>query len=140
MPSIAERLIGRVIASRLTERTVTGWTSWLWRTQLGTLGARSRIRRHVVIHSPRSVRIGELVSVGEFVHVWGAGGVTIGNRVLIAPHVAITSQTHPLESARRSETVMNPVVIEDDVWIGAHAVILPGVTIGRGAVIGAGAG
>lgn len=139
MSSLPEQLLGRMLSSNSMEQIATGWASWLWRIQLGALGTGSRIRRHVVIRSPRSVCIGEFASVGEFVHIWGAGRVTIGNRVLIASHVAITSQTHRLEMTRHHENVLNPVVIEDDVWIGAHAVILPGVTIGHGAVVGAGA-
>jgi acetyltransferase-like isoleucine patch superfamily enzyme len=89
---------------------------------------------------PDRIEIGRDVSVNAFVHIWGSGGVSIGDRTMIASHVAITSVTHDYNSAEMYKTVVTkPVVIGADVWIGAHAVIVPGVTICDGAVIGAGA-
>ncbi|MBW4518926.1 MAG: acyltransferase [Scytolyngbya sp. HA4215-MV1] len=90
------------------------------------------------IINPGNLEIGNGVSIGTYVHMWCQGGITIGNRVLIASHTAITSVTHNHSKAdMRKDTIRQPVIIEDDVWIGAHAVILPGITIGKGAVIGA---
>jgi acetyltransferase-like isoleucine patch superfamily enzyme len=60
--------------------------------------------------------------------------------VLIGPHVTLTSAGHPVEvDQRRSGITHAPIVIEDDVWTGAAATITPGVRIGRGSVVGAGA-
>lgn len=66
--------------------------------------------------------------------------VYIGNHVMIAPNVTISATGHPVDAEiRRKGTQFSvPVVIGDDVWIGANAVILPGVHIGDRAVIGAG--
>ncbi len=66
--------------------------------------------------------------------------VNIGNNVLIGPQVGIYAAYHPLDVATRiaGYEAAKPVTICDDVWIGGHVSILPGVTIGRGAVIGAG--
>jgi len=63
----------------------------------------------------------------------------IGNRVSIAPRVTIVTSSHPNRSRIRpvAPVAAGPVVIEDDVWIGAVAVVLPGVRIRRGAVVGA---
>lgn len=65
----------------------------------------------------------------------------IGDRVSIAPRVTIVTSSHPNLSRIRpfAPTAKGRVAIDADAWIGAHAVILPGVTIGRGAVVGAGA-
>ncbi len=65
--------------------------------------------------------------------------VEIGNNVFIAPNAIISPVTHPLNAEERRRLQISKVVIEDDVWIGANAVILPGVTLGRGSVVGAGA-
>lgn len=65
--------------------------------------------------------------------------VEIGNNVFIAPNVVISPVTHPKEAKNRRTLIGGKVTIEDDVWIGANAVILPGVTLHRGAVVGAGA-
>ena len=67
--------------------------------------------------------------------------MTIGDDVMIAPNVTITAATHPVHPALRAQGLQynKPVVIGSRVWIGAGAVVLPGVTIGDGSVIGAGA-
>jgi acetyltransferase-like isoleucine patch superfamily enzyme len=99
-----------------------------------------RMQHPVVIEHPEKVFIGQGCSVAAFLHVWGGGGVTIGDRVLIASHVSIVSETHDYNAHPMAETsIRKPVVIEDDVWLGTHCTILPGVTVGRGAVVGAGA-
>ena len=66
--------------------------------------------------------------------------VTIGDHVMIAPNVSIYTAGHPLHPDSRNSGYEygQSVTIWDDVWIGGSVVILPGVTIGRGAVIGAG--
>jgi acetyltransferase-like isoleucine patch superfamily enzyme len=66
-------------------------------------------------------------------------GLTIGNRVSIAPNVTLITSSHPNNSWIRdfAPVARGPIVIEDDAWIGASAIVLPGVRIGRGAVVGA---
>jgi maltose O-acetyltransferase len=66
--------------------------------------------------------------------------VNIGNNVFFGPGVQIYTATHPLDAAERRSGVESalPVTIGNDVWIGGGAIILPGVSIGFGAVIGAG--
>ena len=66
--------------------------------------------------------------------------VFIGNNVMCAPNVTISATGHPVHPQLRThgEQFSFPVTIEDNVWIGSGAVLLPGVTIGRNSVIGAG--
>ncbi|MFF1544405.1 sugar O-acetyltransferase [Streptomyces sp. NPDC058291] len=66
--------------------------------------------------------------------------IRIGNGVMIAPSVTLTTTGHPVHPARRADfgRFSEPIVIEDKVWIGSNAVVLPGVRIGYGSVIGAG--
>lgn len=111
-----------------------------WRARLERLGAGTEIYPYVVINGAENVRIGNHCSLGAFLHIWGEGGVTIGDDVLIASHTAITSLTHNKHAIRfRGTLVKKPVIIGDNVWIGAGSVILPGVSIGSGSIIGAGA-
>ena len=98
-----------------------------------------RLRMPVVIYDPEHLEMGDQIDIGEFTHIRANGGVRIGNRVLIASHVVIASRAHPIALPRYGVVEDAPIVIEDDVWIGAGAIVLPGVTVGRGAVIGAGA-
>lgn len=94
---------------------------------------------HVIIHGPEQVAIGARCAIAEFVHIWGGGGITIGNDVMVASHAVITSLTHDTcAKVYRESLIARPVLIEDNVWIGAGSVILPGVRIGTGSVIGAG--
>ncbi|MFI2779872.1 sugar O-acetyltransferase [Streptomyces sp. ALB3] len=66
--------------------------------------------------------------------------IRIGDDVMIAPSVTLTTTGHPVHPSRRADfgRFSEPIVIEDKVWIGSNAVILPGVRIGYGSVIGAG--
>lgn len=67
--------------------------------------------------------------------------LTLGDRVSIAPRVTLVLSSHPNESRIRSFAPVKraPIVIEADAWLGAGVVVLPGVRIGRGAIIGANA-
>ncbi len=70
-------------------------------------------------------------------------GVTIGDKVLMGPNVYVVTQNHVFSDTTKpiieqAMTELRPVVIEDDCWIGARTIILPGVRIGHGSIIGAG--
>ncbi|OFW15360.1 MAG: hypothetical protein A3F69_02290 [Acidobacteria bacterium RIFCSPLOWO2_12_FULL_66_10] len=103
------------------------------------VGTSVRLRMPVTIYQPEGLVLGSQIDVGEYVVIRASGGVTIGDRVLVAAHAVITSRQHPTRLPRFGVTEDAPVVIGDDVWIGAGAVILPGVTVGCGAIVGAGA-
>ncbi len=98
-----------------------------------------RVRMPTIIYNPEKIFVGNQVDIGEFCHIRAGGNLRIGNRVLIASHAIITTQGHPLEPPRWGVTKESPISIGDDVWIGAGAVVLPGVRVGDGAVISAGA-
>ncbi|MFI5656008.1 DapH/DapD/GlmU-related protein [Streptomyces anulatus] len=83
---------------------------------------------------------GENVFVNQGCTFMDKGGIRIGNGVMIAPKVSLITGGHPLPLAeRRAYLSFAPIVIEDDVWVGAAAVITQGVTVGAGAVVAAGA-
>lgn len=83
---------------------------------------------------------GERVFINQECFFLDFGGITIGDRVLIGPRVTLTTAGHPVEPGERFDHITHaPIVIEDDVWVGAAATITPGVTIGHGSVVGAGA-
>lgn len=101
------------------------------------------------------IEIGDWCYVGDLTRIWSGESVKIGNNVLLSHNVFITDTTaHELEyeiraerykeliksgfPATKSTIKTRPIVIEDYVWINPNSIILPGVTIGRGAIIASG--
>ncbi|RZK57792.1 MAG: acyltransferase [Pedobacter sp.] len=89
-----------------------------------------------------NIEIGKNTFLGEYVIIYGHGGVNIGENTLIAMHTCIVSSNHEIPKKnsliRSKGDVLLPVKIGSDVWIGAGSKILGGTTIGNGCVIGAG--
>lgn len=107
------------------------------------IGKRTTIYPGVWIFPGKDLYVGDDVDIALDVIITTNGGVKIGHRVLIGYRAQILSQNHsiPDRSSKIFDSKHNrkAVVIGDDVWIGANSIILPGVTIGEGAVIAAGA-
>ena len=102
----------------------------------------SNLQGAIYVKSGASLTIGNDVGMSS-TRMWIHESVTIGDNVKIGACVLITdTDAHPLDYlARRSSnegTKSAPIVIEDDVWVGAHSIILKGVTIGARSIIGAG--
>ena len=98
-----------------------------------------------------NISVGSNVSINMNCTFIDCNKITIGNDTLIAPGVHLTTATHPVELADRLtpnwnpasgeyrwRTYAKPIAIGNGCWIGANVVVLPGVTIGDGAVVGAG--
>jgi acetyltransferase-like isoleucine patch superfamily enzyme len=104
-------------------------------------GKKISIQFPICIRGKNYVELGNNVGIGNYVHIWGSGGLKIGNNVLIASHVTISTLSHDYthENMNKAPVIAKPINIEDGVWIASNSVILPGVTIGEGAVIAAGA-
>ncbi len=118
-------------------------------------GAHSKILgQFLVMGHGGTICIGESCFVGEHSRIWSANSIIIGDRVLISHNVNIHDHnSHSLSAESRhihfnqifsaghpavlADVPSAPVVIEDDVWIGFNATILKGVTVGKGAIIGA---
>ena len=106
----------------------------------GKCGARVTLYQPLVVELAENIEIGDDVSISAFVHMWGNGGIKIGDRTMIASHCAIVSGTHdPNSPTMFTSLIKRPVEIHNDVWIGSHAIVFPGVIVGEHAVIGAGA-
>lgn len=93
----------------------------------------------VQIEGREFIKLGNHVSINAFVHIWGQGGITIGNDTLIASHVALVSVTHDTKAIKFSESIIEkPIRIGNNVWLGSHCVIMPGITIEDNVIVGAG--
>ena len=98
-------------------------------------------------HFLPSIKIKDCVYIGESSHITAIDFIEIGNGVCIGPHVLITDNAHGasdksflnMPPLARPLFSKGPVIIEDFVWIGEKASIMPGVTIGKNAIVGANA-
>jgi len=93
----------------------------------------------LAVHHPEGLSLGNHVRIGEFSVLRASGGLRIGDRVLMAANVVITTRGHEVDHPRWMTVEDRPVTIGDDVWIGAGAIVLPGVTVGAGSIVAAGA-
>lgn len=102
------------------------------------IGKGSTIHTCARFYNPENISIGEDSIVGEGAVLDGRDELTIGNHVDIASDVMIYNAKHDIKDPS-FKAIHAPVVIEDYVFIGPRAIILPGVTVKKGAVVGAGA-
>ena len=106
---------------------------------LKSVGKEVTLRMPVKVYHPDCLEIGNKVDIGEYSFLRASGGLKIGNNVLIAGGVFITTRGHSITIPRYGLVEDSSVEIADNVWIGANAVVLPGVKIGEGAIVAAGA-
>jgi maltose O-acetyltransferase len=126
---------------RLYNRTEDGpERQALLRQLLGQVGRNSFIEPPFYCSYGQNIHVGDYVYLNVLCTVLDCNEVRIGNHVMIGPSVQIYTAAHHLQAEARNQgwEVAKPIVIEDNVWIGGGAILLPGVTIGRNAVVGAG--
>jgi len=120
----------------------SNWRVWYFRHVFKIMsenGNTTMLGNNIYIAKGDKVKFGGGCRINENVYIEAA---SIGNDVLIAPGVSILSRMHEFS---RTDIPMSlqgykeekKVIIEDDVWLGRNAVVLPGVTIGKGAIVGA---
>lgn len=102
------------------------------------IGSGSTIHMGLKLYNPFNIRIGKDSIIGEDAVLDGRNDLVIGNHVDIASEVMIYNAEHDVRDPN-FKAISAPVVIEDYVFIGPRAIILPGVKIKKGAVVGAGA-
>ncbi|MFC1631917.1 acyltransferase [Candidatus Omnitrophota bacterium] len=117
---------------------------WLvYKITFKKIGKRSFTWPNVCIRHSYNISAGDYFNVNVGSYIAGHGGIEIGDNVSIGPNVFIGSDNHPTSFPKGTSRLLMknipaPVKIGSDVWIGANAVICPGVTIGDKSVIGAG--
>lgn len=98
---------------------------------------------HCAFENFRNMEIGEWVFINHNTTFSTPMGMKIGDYVMIGPYCLFASVHHKFDDWQKPMFLQKPevrsIVIEDDVWIGANVTVLPGVTIGRGSIIAAGA-
>lgn len=142
------------------------WTQWRTCRGLGSHGKDLYVERnvelmrhpervhlgdHVIIKSgacicptnpAAEIRIGAWTTVGYHSYLFATTSISVGDNCLIAPFAYLVDANHGIRREkliREQDMSAAPISIGDDVWIGTHAVVLKGVTLGQGAVVSAGA-
>jgi len=114
------------------------------RTILSTITGEA-IDESVALFPPFYINYGKHLSIGKNVFInfnctfLALGGITIEDNVLIAPDVKLLSEGHGLSPSERQSLIHGKIHIKKNAWIGAGAIILPGVTVGENAIVAAGA-
>ncbi len=114
--------------------------SFFVRKYIKSAGVKLSIGRKCFIH--KNTIIGDHSGVGYACEI--NNGVTIGKNVMMGPYVIFYTQNHCMSNPdipmrEQGMDKLKPITIKDDVWIGARVIVLPGVTIGKGSIVGAGA-
>lgn len=105
----------------------------------------TEIDRSSVIFPPFHINYGKHTTIGKNVFInfdcvfLDFGGITIGDDVFIAPKVSLLTEGHPIIPENRHSLTVAPIHIKRNVWIGANATIMQGVTIGENSIVAAGA-
>lgn len=146
LAQVRPRLLFANFLSTLTPASALGWLRPLFYRSIGLrIGPRTRIFGRIHFTGQGSVvanvRIGESCIITTPLYLNASAPITIGDRVGVGHHVIIITDTHDMEDPlnRCGPGHARPVTVEDGAWICARATILPGVTLGRGSVVAAGA-
>ena len=133
--------LGTIITFRegLARRLIT----WFYRPMFGRLGPRTWICRNVKIANPRNIFIGRSTTINDGAVLQAApdASIEIGDRVSVSyGAIVVTSGRCPEPNGSfGTDHASQSIVIKDDAWIGAGAILLPGVTIGIRTTVAAGA-
>ncbi len=114
-----------------------------YRNVFAEMGKNVTIHPTVYIRNPEGISIGDNSNINHGSELYGAGGINIGKGTMVAYNVTIMSDSRTFKGTKplkaRKDRLRLPVNIGDDVWIGARAIIMPGVKINDHAIVAAGA-
>lgn len=113
-----------------------GWRNYLLRCFGAKIGRGVVIRPNVRITYPWKLTIGDYAWVGDNAELYTLGEITIGKNAVVSQKSYLCTGSHDYQS-EAFDIYQKPIVIEDEAWVATDVYIAPGVTIGKGAVIGA---
>lgn len=128
-------IMGNVIINKIPSRTIR---LAYYKLMGMKIGKKSVIYRRAEILAPHKIEIGKNTSIGWFVNLDGRGGLKIGSNTNISSYTQFITGTHDIDSLDFVTGHFKPITIGSHVWICTGAMILPGITIGDGAVVAAG--
>lgn len=121
---------------RFSPRVLWGWRRMLLRLFGATVGANAHIYPSVSVAIPWNLEIGEQAAVGDHAILYALGPIRICARATVSQYAHLCAGTHDWREPAMP-LVKTPLVIGEDAWVCADAFVGPGVTIGKGAILGA---
>lgn len=112
------------------------WRASLLRMFGAKVGSNCRIDPSCQIWAPWNLILSDYVSLGKDVDCYSMGPIKLGTKVSISQRTFLCTGSHEIESLER-KLIIEPIVVKDFAWVASECMIMPGVTIGEGAVIGA---
>jgi len=114
---------------------------WTCRGLFDKSGVGINVEHGAYIGFGNGISIGDYSGIG--INAFVERGTTIGSHVMMGPDVMIYTRNHDatridIPMTQQGATPVRPVMIGDDVWIGARSILLPGITVGTGSIVGAG--
>ena len=135
-PHRFKRIMWRIVNSFVFPVLGREARAWIVRLFGAKTGVHVLFYRSVRIFAPWNLEVGSEVCFGPHVEIYNKEKVVIGSGVIVSQDAYLCTATHDYKSQTFALQTY-PIAIESDCWVAAKAVILPGVTVGRGVVIGA---
>lgn len=121
---------------RPTPAVLNRWRVWLLRLFGARIGRGVKVRSSVRVLYPWNLRIGDFTYIADEVYLYSLDRIHVGSHVSLSFGAVLCAGSHDLEDPS-FPLLIAPIVIEDEAWVGAQAFVMPGTTVGAGAVIGA---
>lgn len=118
-------------------RFFVAWRIWLLRLFGAKIGRWSVVMSSCRIWQPWRLEMGDFSNLGERVDCYSVDRIVIGNQVVVSDGAYLCGASHDITSPTM-DLMPKPIILGDGAWVAARAIILPGVTVGEGAVVGAG--
>jgi len=114
------------------------WRNLLLRLFGARIGKHSTVHATAVVWAPWNLEMGDFTAVAPGANLYNVARITLGTKTLISQEAFLCTASHDV-SAPGMDLITRPITVHDDAWVTARALVCPGVKIGNGAVIAAGA-
>jgi putative colanic acid biosynthesis acetyltransferase WcaF len=128
--------IAQAVLIHASPQVMYGWRRMVLRFFGARIGRHVRIRPSVRVTFPWRVEIGDHSWIGDGVELYSLGPIRIGQNVVVSQGSYLCAGTHDHQDSA-FPIKAQPIVVEDEAWVASNVFVAPGVTIGRGAVVGA---
>lgn len=102
------------------------------------IGKRCAVASSVKIWAPWNLEVGDYVAIGPRAGIYDVAKIVMGSNITVSQDAYLCTASHDISQLKKP-LVVHPIELRDSTWVAARAIVLPGVTIGEGAVVGAGA-